>query len=92
MTPWLIIRLVLAFVVVAGLLLVAVRFLLDDRRMWPNGGGGWDPDTYGMSAHRWVGRRAYLNVYQGMEIYRPNVLEPPHPTAVSVSTNLKRGR
>jgi hypothetical protein len=25
------------------------------------GGAGWDPDTYGMDAHKWVGSRAWRN-------------------------------
>ena len=72
MNTWLIVRLALAFVVVVGLLLVAVRFLLDDWRVWPNGGGGWDPDTYGMSAHRWVGRRAWLENIAVDDYCRPD--------------------
>ena len=84
MTTWLIIRLALALIVVAGMLLVGLRFALDKRRFWPNGGGGWDPDTYGMSAHRWVGRRAYLNAYTLEELSRPGrydelMTKPPTP-------------
>ena len=42
-----------------------------------NGGGrmkdeaGWDPHSYGMSAHRWVGRRAWRNGISWEDQARP---------------------
>ena len=61
-------------------LLLLLAFGLDIFRGWMTPVGkdrrfrddaGWDPDTYGMSAHRWVGRRAWRNGISWEDQARP---------------------